>query len=642
MNDIANTKNDYYFFVGQSIPAVNTSLQPITENPYTYINAWENMSFGKAIGANNTFLMIDNNIWTTNTVYTMYDDKNTNLSMQQFFVVEKEGSFWHVWKCLDNFNGANSTVQPTFTFASSSPYYQSSDGYRWKYMSSTDVANVTNFATNNYFPILANTAVAQAATNGSIDIILVQGQGQFYNNYLDGTFKAGDIVSSQVFNLSNNVVQKINGFYTACILYFTGGTGAGQFSQISDYQCNATGNFIQTANNFVIPPDNTTTYQIRPSVQIVGTGTETVNCIARALVNAFNGNSIYRCEVLQNGRDYLDATAAVVANVYVGVSNTANVRPILPPRGGHGAHVHEELYSNSVGIFCYLSNTEANTIPATNIYQQIGLMRNPVFANVYVVFGTQSTGAFDVNETVYSITTTQLSTNCVANAQSNQILSTLTNFVNQFNVGNYVYISAANGTAFSLNQVANVVNSSVIQLTSNSLVTDNNAIISIATLTGNGTCTFVNSTAIGVQTCPGIWETGTYIMGISSGATGVIQSTIRNGVQKSFNTFVQLYTFQGTQSGSLVVGETCQQGNTTAVLYSVVPPLFSFTNFNSSNAIFSNGVVSGLTSGATITVTGTYVPELVPQSGDIIYLQNIATVQRANNQIENFQFILSF
>ena len=644
INDIANTQNDYYFFAGQSLPQTNATLQPITENPYTYIQAWENMSFGKSIGSNNTFLMINNNIWTGNTIYTMYDDKNTNLSNSQFFVVELEGSFWHVWKCLDNNNGANSTIQPTFVFADSTPYYESSDGYRWKYMSSTDTANVRNFATNDYFPVLANTSVANNASNGSIDIILVQGQGQFYNNYIDGSFKPGDIVSATVFNLSNNVVQKINGYYQSCLIYFTGGTGAGQFSQITSFQCNSTGNYIQTANGFIIPPDNSTTYEIRPAVQIVGNGTETINCVARALINATNGNSVYRCEVLQNGLNYLDASGSVLANVYVGISNTANVRPILPPRGGHGSHIHEELYCNSVGIYVYFSNTEANTIPATNIYQQIGLMRNPLFANVYLTFGTHITGSFSLSETIYSLTTTQVSTNCIANAQSNLVTSTLTNFSNQFLANQYVYISSANGTSFSLNQITSIVNTSVIQLASNSLVTDNNAILSSVILTGNGVCTFVNSSAISVNTCPGTWGSGTYLIGSSSGATGTVQSVTRNGVQKSFNTFIQLYIFTGSQSGTFTIGETCQQGNTTAVLYSITQSntQFAFTNFGDSNTIFSNGIVTGQTSGATFNINGTYLPELIEQSGDIFYLQNVPSVQRTNNQIESFQLVLSF
>ena len=32
-NDIANTVNDWYFFAGMSIPNINATPQPITENP---------------------------------------------------------------------------------------------------------------------------------------------------------------------------------------------------------------------------------------------------------------------------------------------------------------------------------------------------------------------------------------------------------------------------------------------------------------------------------------------------------------------------------------------------------------------------------------------------------------------------------
>jgi hypothetical protein len=641
--DIANTQNDWYFFVGASIPNINSTPQPLIEEPYTYIQAWENMSFGKAIGPNNAFLMINNNIWQSNTIYVMYDDKDPNLSKEQFFVVENEGSFWHVWKCLDNNQGANSTIQPTFAYAESTPYYESSDGYRWKYMCSTDIANVANFATDLYFPLIANTTVASLATNGSIDIIKVQSNGQFYNNYLDGTFQPGDIITNQIFNLSNNIVQKITGYYQGCILYLSGGTGAGQFTQIVGYQCNTSGNFIQTANNFIIPPDNSTTYQIRPAVQVVGNGTETINCIARALINAYAGNSVFRVEVLQSGLNYLDANASVYANVYVGVSNTANVRPILPPRGGHGAHQHEELYCNSVGIYVFLSNTEQNTIPATAEYQQIGLMRNPLFTNVTIGF-TNTTGIFESTETIYSIATTQLVTNVSCNSTSNLVSANLANFNNQLTVGEYVYISAVNATTFSFNQVANVVNSSTIQLNSNCLVTDNNAILYAADITGNGLCTFANSSAINVNACPGSWETGTLLVGSNSGATAYASIFTRNGINKSFNTFVQLYGFTGTQTGTFIMGETVVQGNTTAVLYGISQSntLFQFSNFNNSNTVFSNGIITGQTSRATANINGAYAPELVFQSGDIEYLQNIPAVQRVNNQIETFQFVLNF
>jgi hypothetical protein len=641
LDDIGS--NTWYFFVGDHLNHSNATLQPIVEEQYTHINAWENMTMGKAIGSNNAFLMINKNVWTTNTVYAMYDDKDPGLPEEQFFVVEPEGSFWHIWKCLDNNNGANSTISPTFAFSESTPYYESSDGYRWKYLTSIDSANVNNFATNLYFPVVANNTISNAAVNGAIDIIKVQGQGQFYNNYLDGTFAPGDVIGGTIYNISNTIVQKINGYYTGCLLYLTGGTGAGQYTQIIDFQSNSTGNFALTANAFVIVPDNTTQYQIRPSVQVIGNGTETINCIARALVNSFNGNSIYRIEVLQSGQDYLDAQASVVANVYVGVSNTANVRPILPPPGGHGFDVFTELYCNSVGVYVYLSNTEGNTIPSTNIYQQIGLMRNPAFSNVSLSL-SQTNGIFQAGETIFSCVYSQLNINCIAS--SNTLLSCNTgDFQRQFVVGDYVYLTTLNGAGASLNQIQSITNSTVMTFTSNVLFTDASAIMYNVDLTGNAVCTSGGTSTIVVNACPGNWAGGTQLIGIGSGAAAGISSITRNGNTKSFNTFIQLYKYIGSQAGALVPNETVKSGNTTAVLFDVenANTTFNVSNFNNSNAIFGNtGTFIGQTSGGVVTISGVYTPEVIFRSGDIMFLQNIDPVTRSNNQIETFQFILNF
>ena len=50
-----------------------------------------------------------------------------------------------------------------------------------------------------------------------------------------------------------------------------------------------------------------------------------------------------------------------------------------------------------------LANTENNTIMTTNIYQQIGLLNNPLFANVTINLSS-SNGTFIAGEMIYSIT----------------------------------------------------------------------------------------------------------------------------------------------------------------------------------------------------------------------------------------------
>jgi hypothetical protein len=50
----------------------------------------------------------------------------------------------------------------------------------------------------------------------------------------------------------------------------------------------------------------------------------------------------------------------------------------------------------------------------------------------------------------------------------------------------------------------------------------------------------------------------------------------------------------------------------------------------------------GITSGAVATVTKVYQQELVYNSGDILYVENINPVTRANNQQETINIIFNF
>jgi hypothetical protein len=141
IDDIANS-NNYYFFVGSYLPQSNATPQPlydITSNTLTA--AWNNMLMGIQISSEDVYLMINNTQWVANTVYAMYDDQDSNLSNENFFVITTEGSYNHIWECLDNNFGAASTIQPLFVDASSTPYFQTSDGYRWTYLATVPSYN---------------------------------------------------------------------------------------------------------------------------------------------------------------------------------------------------------------------------------------------------------------------------------------------------------------------------------------------------------------------------------------------------------------------------------------------------------------------------------------------------------------------
>lgn len=123
----------------------------------------------------------------------------TKLYDADFYVVN---SSYQTYKCIYNGtspsdpNGKPSTVEPTGT---STSIITTADGYRWKYMYTIPVGLVLKFFSNEYMPVLSDTAVVSDAIGGEIDTVIISSSGAGYNN---GTYEnvpiKGDGVGGRV------------------------------------------------------------------------------------------------------------------------------------------------------------------------------------------------------------------------------------------------------------------------------------------------------------------------------------------------------------------------------------------------------------------------------------------------------------
>lgn len=726
LNGLAANTDVYYLFIGDYDNHSNAEIQPIYDNPENLLyNAYNKMILGKQVLGSDIALGIRYIPWVTNTIFDMYDHEENDLKDKDFFCVTSEGSYHHVWKCLDNNNDAASTVKPLFSHISGSNtnLYQTSDGYRWKYMATVANTTVDKFKVGTeYFPIVANATVSNAAIDGSIHIIKVEEQGRLYNNFIVGNFTTNDIRVNgvgELYKISNSEVNSTNGFYTGCLIYITTGNTAGEFRTITDYVSNSTGALITLDSEFDVTPVNGDAFEIMPKINILGDGTQTTNAVARGLVNTLNSNSIYRIEVLENGAGYKSATANVIANTVVGVSNTATIRPILPPYGGHGYFASNELYCNNLILSVRLSNTESSTIPSTNQFQQFGILCNPIFNDVVLNLSYVS-GTFDANERILKIDTKLLNgytsvtegnniikasnsaiTGTVSvNTTSSNVIGTGTSFVTQFSVNGFVYVSTSNTGASQLGRINSITNSTHLVLKANCsfvntaaylypaqfrnvnfrsqcipgdrvyITTDNfelNQLMTVNTVVNatsmemttnalfscsecyaysanvTGQCYHANTNAansILVTNCGFSVTQDSFIIGETSGTVGIISSISRAGVEKNYSTFVQMYKYIATSiNGTFEEGETITQGTSNGTLHSVEG---SGTLTLYSNKNFSTGQIVGSTSGAVANVTQIYEPELIFGSGQVSYLRNVAPVERAINQNEQFQIVFNF
>mgnify|MGYP001766144088 CR=1 FL=1 len=659
VNEEANTS--YYVYVGNHLPYANSIVPNANNNKRSsYIDVYRNMIMGKRVNNNDISLMVRNIPYdeTGNTVYTMYDDTDSNLNSKSYFVMVNEGSYFHVYKCLDNNNGARSTVEPEFSHISgaNTELYQTSDGYRWKYMYSVSSGVSQKFSTTDYFPVVVNNNVTSAAVDGSIDIIKILDGGRGYDNYLTGTFIGSDIKYTGIetlYELSNKNASSTIGFYEGCIIYITSGPGAGSYRKINSYFID-NGNKIISIDSAFDPNDAPTAgsrYEIYPEVRISGDGSETINADARALINATSSNSVYKIEMLNRGANYKYITANVIANAVVLVEKNASIRPIYSPSGGHGKNVAEELGAYRVCMSVTFANNESNTILTTNDFRQIGIIKDPLFANVKIEYNILY-NSFIENEIAYKINPLQISTNVTTNTVTNEIICDIANFSNQFKSGDIIYLKTLDNLNHQLATVESVTNSSYMLIETNGYFSCTETIIHHANVSSYGYVSNIEVDYVYLTNVYGTLSTSDIIVGFNSGAQMNVNSIIRNNKTKGFETFIQLNKYDGTlSSGSFINDELIYQSNASvsmaanASLHSVINITETSIEIYTSNQvgdILTGNIIKGLTSNATAIINTIYSPELVFGSGDVIYFENVEPVNRNADESENFKVIFEF
>lgn len=394
--------NIYYVFAGKPTSYL-TSAVPAPEDTVqtTVFDAYDNMVFGKRITGDDVVLMVPRVDWVANTTYVSYDSSNS-LFGSSFYATVNATSQYHVFKCLDNSNNSPSNIQPDITQTSADDeYYSTADGYVWKYMFTTPKATWDKFTTPEYMPIVDNANVVGNAVSGSIDVIRVQSGGSGYSAVINGTFSAtqiaigGDPTKYEI----ASTASADNQFYFDSLLYISSGTGSGQYRRITDY--NGTYKRVTIESAFSTAPSNTSIYEITPSIKIRGNGSDAA---ARALVNTQSSNSIYQIEILNRGSGYSYANLMIGANTG-GISNAAVLLPVFSPNRGHGSNAALELGATSIGIGVTFANNESGRIPTENDIRMIGILKDPLYANVALTLNSSSiSGTFIAGETVSQAT----------------------------------------------------------------------------------------------------------------------------------------------------------------------------------------------------------------------------------------------
>lgn len=658
----------YYIFTAKHTPftadadgGTDDAPPPPVDTTYNALQIYNDMLFGKKVKDDNVVSMIKRYGWSENNVYDMYRDDDPDLADKQFYVVVDETIEYNVYKCLYNNNGARSTQKPFGK--DTTPIEFPQDGYIWKYMYSVDQFNIRKFATDGYVPVVPNELVTDAAINGSIEIVSVDDAGSGYDNYTTGIFPDASSIavgSNLRFGL-DTAAANIPLYYKNCLIKITSGVANGEYRLITDYVITGGQKIISVDRPFNNRPNAGDEYEIYPNVFIYDvSGTATANCVARAIVNSSFGNAISRVEVLSTGEGYRLATAKIKTANIVAVTSNATITPILSPPGGHGANINNELYAKYVGITTsFIGNNEL--LSTSNDYRTIGLMKDPKFANVTMIIDADTVvGSFVSGEDVYRYRPLRLFGN-VSISSNSLVVGTDTTFIDTFRTSDQVIIT--NGI---LNVVANVQSiASETQMTIDKtppFADSNCSIYLIQSELFGKVKSYEGITLRLTDVNPVGLELSTFVLGSTSYCTAGIANTQQNLTTNGrdadeFNSFSQLTTFVGDLSSSIefIEDETLVQDNEdldirpSAQVHSYVDNPGSANDYlyvtnvtNTFDLQATDGILRGLSSNAYFTARYKYDGEIVPDSGEILYLENLSPITRNDKQTETIKLILEF
>ena len=351
-------------------PEVDESYQNI------YYDIWRDMMSLKKFQPSDVSHVALRYNWTTNTLYSEYDNLDINLYNKQFYVFTDDR---RVYKCIDNNRGANSTVKPTTT--DSSNIESTSDGYRWKYLYTVSSGENLKFVNSTYIPVKTLTAndgsaqwsVQQNASNGAINHIKILANG---TNYLSTTNTFLAVTNSTWFRVKSDA-STIENSYVGSGIFISAGLGSGQLRKIVKYW--SANNTLVVNTAFTITPNTTSRYIISPLVTIRGdSGTTTVSRATAYVSNTFGGQ-VRKVTIISPGRSYSSANVTISANSNHGRSAAA--RAIISPVGGHGSDPVDELFGEAVMMNVKAIGAESNTFTTNNDFRIIGVLKDPILAN---------------------------------------------------------------------------------------------------------------------------------------------------------------------------------------------------------------------------------------------------------------------
>jgi hypothetical protein len=383
------------FWIFGSFPG-ETSI-PVSENTEkTQRKFLEKTIFGVSVTDFDFAALVNLNIWEEGRIYTEYDDaKNIGLTINTpFYVVtppNSTGGSHHIFKCISNNYSSTSTEKPIFedSINQLDGIYYLSDGYVWKYMITVPSFAFSKFGGSGYIPIIRNAQVETIANEGIYSILVTNRSTNSGYERLTGTITSLDSNNRIIIRINGNIpFNKSPNIYANRTLIVNPGTSSQEidtqlFKILASGELNGQ-NFIQIETT-AAELNLESLIEIVPTIEIIGDGSG-----AKAIAIFDDTNTlITSVKMIDSGINYQNANARVIdpsVNFDTTNPNRSDIecilRPIISPKGGHGSNPVKEFKSKNISISVNITSKDSSNVTDTNSYSKIGLVKNPLFAEV--------------------------------------------------------------------------------------------------------------------------------------------------------------------------------------------------------------------------------------------------------------------
>ena len=247
-DDVLSQRNVYYYFLGRTQTWGLSDMPP--EIPDTFSEEADirnNIIYMSKIGVSDICLVTERIDWKANTIYDRYDANlsptnisatgATNIKKAKFYVLTDE---MNVYKCINNNGGVMSTAKPTGT---SYDNVQLNDGYVWKFMYSVTPVLQYKFLTDSHMPVVQ--ALNKRYYEGfGIDSVTINKSGSGYSGGITtfaevmGDGSGAEIklsINPSTGSIANVIITNQGSGYTSGAIKITSmdGKGSGKYGHLT-------------------------------------------------------------------------------------------------------------------------------------------------------------------------------------------------------------------------------------------------------------------------------------------------------------------------------------------------------------------------------------------------------------------------